>query len=121
MMVRSKLVRGFGWMGKILTRMPPLSCMMRMTFLRENYKEFIIESKKFMANKIKEIAAYCAANISDWEEKCQLALTQIGYRMPIDYGFRNEVEDCVHEWCDENEVAVDLFEGIDVEEIIMEG
>jgi hypothetical protein len=74
-----------------------------------------------MKKTIKEIAAYCAANISDWEEKRQLALAQIGYKMPIDYGFRNEIEDCVEEWCDENEVAVDFFEGIDVDEIIMEG
>ena len=69
--------------------------------------------------KIKEVAAYCAANIVDWDLKCELALRMIGRRMPIDPGFRQEIEDCVEEWCDDNEVALDFFEGIDVDEIIM--
>jgi len=32
---------------------------------------------------MKEIVAYCAANIVDWDAKCQLALTCIGNRMTI--------------------------------------
>ena len=67
---------------------------------------------------IKEIAAYCAANISDWGEKCQLALTQIGYKMPIDYGFRNEIEECVAEWCEKNGYALDFFDDV-AEEIVL--
>ena len=71
-------------------------------------------------NQIKEIAAYCAANIPDWDLKVELALRYIGRRMPIDYGFRNEIEECVEEWCDENEVCYDEVEWEDaVEEIVL--
>lgn len=74
-----------------------------------------------MDNKLKEVAAYCAANITDWAEKCALALNMIGRRMPIDYGFRNEIEDCASEWAEENGYAVDFIDGIDVEEIVLCG
>lgn len=70
-------------------------------------------------NAIKEIAAYCAANIEDWDLKLEMALRHIGRRMPIDDGFRNEIEDKAAEWADDNDYSVDFFEGIDVEEIIM--
>ena len=72
-----------------------------------------------METKLKEIVAYCAANIVDWDIKVELALRMIGRRMPIDYGFRNEIEDCVSEWADDNGYDVDFFEGIDVEEIVL--
>lgn len=72
-------------------------------------------------NKIKEVAAYCAANIADWDLKVELALRHIGRRMPVDYEFRNEIENCVSEWAEENGYAVDFLEGIDVEEIILNG
>lgn len=60
-------------------------------------------------NELKEIVAYCAANIEDWAAKCDLALSHIGRRMPIPAWFRNEIEDCVEEWCDDNEVALDFY------------
>ena len=67
---------------------------------------------------LKEQAAYCAANIEDWGEKKELALAMIGRRMPIDYSFRNEIEERVEEWCEENGFALDFFE--DWEEIAEE-
>ena len=72
-------------------------------------------------NELKEVVAYCAANIEDWDAKCDLALGMIGRRMPIDYGFRNEIEDCVAEWCEDNEVSLDFFEDWDdvAEEIVL--
>lgn len=69
-------------------------------------------------NTLAEVAAYCAANIEDWDIKVEMALRHIGRRMPIDYGFRNEIEDCASEWAEDNGYAVDFFEDIDVEEII---
>lgn len=72
-------------------------------------------------NQIKEIAQYCAKNIEDWDIKAEMALRMIGRRMPIDPGFRNEIEDAVYEWCDENDVSVDFYDEIDVEEIVLWG
>lgn len=71
-------------------------------------------------NTLAEIAAYCAANIEDWDIKCGMALRHIGRRMPIDYGFRNEIEDCVSDWAKDNGFSVNEFDesAIDVEEII---
>lgn len=72
-------------------------------------------------NTLAEVAAYCAANIEDWGEKKELALAMIGRRMPIDYSLRNEIEDAVCEWCDDNEVSVDFFEDWEkvAEEIVL--
>lgn len=70
-------------------------------------------------DKMKDIVAYCAANIVDWDEKCQLALTCIGSRMTIPAWFRNEIEDCVSEWADDNDYSIDFLEGIDAEEIVL--
>ena len=64
-----------------------------------------------MKNKIKEIAAYCAARISDWAEKRQLALAQIGSKVPVDYGFQREVEDCVQEWCGAERICRGFLRG----------
>lgn len=70
--------------------------------------------------QLKEIAAYCAANIEDWAAKCDLALSHIGRRMPIPEWFRNEIENCVEEWCDDNEVCYDEVDWEDAaEEIVL--
>ena len=69
---------------------------------------------------IKEVVAYCAANIEDWGAKCALALAMIGRRMPIPTWFRNEIEWAVEEWCDENEVCYDEVDWEDAaEEIVL--
>ena len=72
-------------------------------------------------NQLKEIVAYCAANIDNWDVKCGMALSYIGKKMPIPTWFRNEIEDKVSEWCEDNDIALDFFEDWDkiVEEIIM--
>ena len=70
-------------------------------------------------NNMKEIVAYCAANIEDWDLKSEMAVRMIGRHMPIDPGFRNEIEDCVSEWADENDYSVDFLDGIDAEEIVL--
>ena len=70
--------------------------------------------------ELKDVVAYCAANIEDWDIKVELAVRMIGRRMPIDHGFRNEIEDCVEEWCDENEVCYDEVDWEDAaEEIVL--
>ena len=58
-------------------------------------------------NPIKEIARYCAENIVDWDIKSEMAVRMIGRHMPIDPGFRNEIEACIEEWCDDHEVCFD--------------
>lgn len=58
-------------------------------------------------DQMKEIVAYCAANIVDWDLKSELAVRMIGRHMKIDPGFRNEIEDKVSEWCDDHEVCYD--------------
>lgn len=69
---------------------------------------------------IKDVVAYCAENIVDWDIKVELAVRMIGRRMPIDYGFRNEIEWAVEEWCDENEVCYDEVDWEDAaEEIVL--
>lgn len=70
-------------------------------------------------DKIKEVAAYCAANIEDWDIKCGMALSYIGKRMPIPTWFRNEIEEAASEWADENDYSVDFLDGIDAEEIVL--
>ena len=68
-------------------------------------------------NHKKEIAAYCAAKIVDWDAKCQLALTCIGSRMTIPTWFRNEIEDRAREWAEDNKV--ELAEDFDAEEVVL--
>lgn len=72
-------------------------------------------------NQIKEMAQYCAKNIEDWDIKAEMALRMIGRRMPIDPGFRNEIEDKVSEWCDDNDVSLEYDEDWDdiAEEIVL--
>lgn len=67
--------------------------------------------------QLKEIAAYCAANIEDWAAKCDLALSHIGRRMPIPTWFRNEIEWCAEEWAEDNDV--ELAEDFDAEDIVL--
>lgn len=68
-------------------------------------------------NEIKEIVAYCAANIEDWDLKSEMAVRMIGRRMPIDPWFRNEIEECAEEWAEDNDVK--LAEDFDAEEIVL--
>lgn len=71
-------------------------------------------------DKMKEIVAYCAANIVDWDLKSELAVRMIGRHMQIDPGFRNEIEDAVEEWCDEHDVCYDEVDWEDAaEEIVL--
>lgn len=71
-------------------------------------------------DKQKEVVAYCAANIEDWDLNVEMALRMIGRHMPIDPGFRNQIEDAVEEWCDNNEVCYDEVDWEDVaEEIVL--
>ena len=70
-------------------------------------------------NQMKEIVAYCAANIVDWDLKSELAVRMIGRHMPIDPGFRNEIEEAASEWADENDYSVDFLDGIDAEDIVL--
>lgn len=68
-------------------------------------------------DKMKEIVAYCARTIVDWDIKSELAVRMIGRRMPIDPGFRNEIEEAVSEWADDNEV--ELAEDFDAEKVVL--
>ena len=71
-------------------------------------------------DNLKEIVAYCAANIVDWDLKSELAVRMIGRHMQIDPGFRNQIEDAVEEWCDKHEVCCDEVDWEDVaEEIVL--
>lgn len=72
--------------------------------------------------QLKSVAAYCAANIEDYELRVQLALNVMDrMRCPLwmaDERLDNEIRDCIEEWCDDNEVSIDFFDDIDTEEII---
>lgn len=72
------------------------------------------------ALQVSAVAAHCAANICDWDEKRDIARRMIKRMMRIDEGFRAEIEDCVAEWADENGYSIDFFDGIGAEEIIMQ-
>lgn len=73
-------------------------------------------------DKLKEIAAYCAANIEDYELRVQLALGVMErMRCPLnmaDAGLYDEMYDCACEWAEDNDYSVDLIDGIDVEDIL---
>ena len=68
-------------------------------------------------DKMKEIVAYCAANIVDWDLKSELAVRMIGRHMQIDPGFRNEIEGCAEEWAEDNKVK--LAEDFDAEKVVL--
>ena len=64
--------------------------------------------------ELKEVAAYCAANIENWDIKCGMALSYIGKQRPIPTWFRNEIENCVAEWFSEHDVKPEDFDAKDV-------
>lgn len=67
-------------------------------------------------DKMKEIVAYCAANIVDWDLKSELAVRMIGRHMKIDPGFSGQIEEAVAEWFSEHNAEPEEF---DVEEIVL--
>lgn len=69
--------------------------------------------------QLKDVVQYCAENIVDWDIKSEMAVRMIGRHMPIDPGFRNEIEEAASEWADENNYSVDFLDGIDAEEIVL--
>ena len=73
---------------------------------------------------IKEIAAYVAANVEDYEARLQVALGVMDrMRCPLRMADPNlywDIENCVSEWADSHDFSVDYLEGIDVEEILWE-
>lgn len=77
---------------------------------------------KVMEKELKEIAAYCAENIEDYELRVQLALNYMDrMRCPLsmaDERLYNEMYDCASEWADNHDYSVDFIDGIDVEEIL---
>lgn len=75
-----------------------------------------------MEDVIKEIAAYCAAHIEDYEIRVHLAIKQMDrMRCPLsmaDERLYNEMYNCAEEWADDHDYSVDFIDGIDVEEIL---
>lgn len=72
---------------------------------------------------LKEIEAYCANNIEDYEVRVQLALKRMDrnrcpFWMADDGSLSDEIRDCAYEWCDDHEISVDFLDDIDVEEIV---
>jgi hypothetical protein len=71
-------------------------------------------------NPMKEIAAYCAANIEDYELRVQVALGLIDrMRCPLsqaDPSLYDQMEQYASEWAEENDVELD--EDFDVEDIL---
>lgn len=69
-------------------------------------------------NALKEIAAYCAANIEDWEPRVQIALGIIERnRCPLsmaDASLYGQIRDCIDEWCESNDMNGEDFEEEDV-------
>ena len=76
-------------------------------------------------NPIKEIAAYCAAHIEDYEERVKIALGIMDrMRCPLSQAapsLYDEMQQCASDWAEDNDYSVDFMEGIDVDEILMEG
>lgn len=69
-------------------------------------------------NALKEIAAYCAANIEDWEPRVQIALGIIERnRCPLsmaDASLYGQIRDCIDEWCEDNDMDGEDFDEEDV-------
>lgn len=78
-----------------------------------------------MDNELKEVAAYCAAHIRNYEVRVQLALDVMDeMRCPLsmaDSRLSDEIIEHAEEWAEENGYAVDFIDGIDVEEIVLCG
>lgn len=72
-----------------------------------------------MENILKTLAQYCEYNISDYEDRAQLALRRIDRERAslqmVDNHLYNEMADAIEEWCEDNEVDAD---DIDVEEVL---
>jgi hypothetical protein len=64
-----------------------------------------------MENKLKEIAAYVAEHIEDYEMKVHIALNRIDrMRCPLSMAdpiLYDEIEDAIKDWCDDNEFSYD--------------
>ena len=62
-------------------------------------------------NYKKEIAAYVAANVEDYEVRLQLALKKMGiWRCPLSMGDRelyDEIVDSACEWLDDNDISIE--------------
>ena len=76
-------------------------------------------------NKLKEIAAYCADHIEDYEVRVQLALNRIDrMRCPLDMAAPDlfqEMYDAIADWCDDNDISYDDWDDdsrIDPEDVL---
>lgn len=71
-------------------------------------------------DKLKKIAAYCAANIEDYEPRVQVAIGLIDrMRCPLsqaDPSLYDSMQSCAEEWAEENDVELD--EDFDVEDVL---
>ena len=68
---------------------------------------------------IKTLAQYCEYNITDYEDRVQLALRRIDRERAslqmVDNHLHNEMRDAIEEWCEDNEFDAD---DIDVEDVL---
>lgn len=69
---------------------------------------------------LKNIAAYCAKNVWEYEERLGMALSKMDYfRMPLkiaDVGLYNDIADAVDDYC--NDYGLNADE-VDIEEMIL--
>ena len=79
---------------------------------------------KYM-DKLNEIYRYCAEHIDLFQQKEAIALDNIDrWRYPLDHAMPqlyNEMYECIGDWCDENDYAIDYLDDIDVEEVFWAG
>ena len=70
--------------------------------------------------KTKEIAAYVASHVEDYEIRLSLALGRLGkWRCPLrmaDDSLFDEIVDAIEEWFDDNDISIDY--DFDFEEMI---
>lgn len=76
-------------------------------------------------NALKEIAAYCADHIEDYEMKVHIALNRIDHmRCPLEMAdpmLYDEMYDAIADWCDDNDISYDDWDDdsrIEPEEIL---
>lgn len=69
---------------------------------------------------LKKIAAYCAGNVWEYEERLEMALNKMDYfRMPLkmaDIGLYNDIADAVDDYC--SDFGLDADE-VDIEEMVL--
>lgn len=69
---------------------------------------------------LKKIAAFCAENIWEYDERLGMALSKMDYfRMPLkiaDVGLYNDIADAIDEYC--NDYGLNADE-VDIEEMIL--